>query len=285
VTGWELWAHLWRFDAWAWWSAGAAVVLCAFFLRAGARGNQDWWRAVAVLSAVSLFLLATASPLAVLAGGYLFSAQVAQQVLLLFAVPPLLLFCRREAESRADGEGEQQQAARSRSLSFVPVLCWMTGLGMLWLWQLPALDAAAQRSPWLFRLHVVSLLTAGGAFYWPVLAPRLERRLAPAPAILYLVAACLACAALGVWLTFSPASARITFAQPLDPLGVLPQLRTSWELTHALDRQVAGLVMWVPSCAVYLAIVLSITQRWLAAGASSRSSPAQAKRRDSHGMG
>jgi cytochrome c oxidase assembly factor CtaG len=50
---------------------------------------------------------------------------------------------------------------------------------------------------------------------------------------------------------------------PVDTLGILPLLQSQWELTHATDQRIGGLMMWVPACFVYLTVILVITKRWL----------------------
>jgi len=35
-----------------------------------------------------------------------------------------------------------------------------------------------------------------------------------------------------------------------------------WGLTHRLDQQVGGLLMWVPACMVYLGAILATLSSW-----------------------
>src|SRR3954470_24751939 len=80
----QLWLRLWHFDALAWSVAGALLFLYLLTFRA-----HDWRKLALFLAGMAALLLATASPIAVLADGTLFSAHVVQHVLLLLVVPPL----------------------------------------------------------------------------------------------------------------------------------------------------------------------------------------------------
>jgi cytochrome c oxidase assembly factor CtaG len=76
---------------WGW--HPAVIAMCALALAAYARfrGFRFSGRSIFLLAAVAVFFLALASPIAVLADGYLFSAHMLQHLLLQLVVPPLLL--------------------------------------------------------------------------------------------------------------------------------------------------------------------------------------------------
>jgi len=108
-------------------------------------------------------------------------------------------------------------------------ISWLVGVGMM-------LAPLEMHHPLLHTLENLSCLLAGAVFWWPILGPRYARLLSPLGTVAYLFSACLSCTLLGAYLTFTARS---------DP-----------------DRQLAGLLMWVPGCFVYLSAILLTVKRW-----------------------
>jgi len=75
--------------AWVWSPLAIVCVAAALFIyfRHFGWSRRAWW----ILAAAALFLLTLMSPLAALAQGYLFSAHMAQHILLVLAVPAFAL--------------------------------------------------------------------------------------------------------------------------------------------------------------------------------------------------
>jgi len=119
------------------------------------------------------------SPLNTLADGYLFSAHMAQHILLLLIVPALLLLSLPRPLSLAVGPRVLAQ----------PLVGWLAGVGAMWFWHAPALCNAAVASPPVHALQIVSLLVLGSLFWRQILAPREQERLSPPGAVLYLFSA------------------------------------------------------------------------------------------------
>jgi len=72
-----------------------------------------------------------------------------------------------------------------------------------------------------------------------------------------LFSACICCSLLGAFLTFGPAGLYATHAHTqLDPKS---------------DQQLAGVLMWVPGCFVYLSAILFTVMRWSGATAQHES--------------
>ncbi|MCW5890359.1 MAG: cytochrome c oxidase assembly protein [bacterium] len=225
------------------WSPAALVVIAATALvrwRIGGRAGLGFF-----LAGLGVMGLALCSPLDLLQR-YLFSAHMAQHILLLLVVPPLLL------KGLPARKGPRVPAAAG----------WIAGLGIMWLWHVPTLCAAAGAEPWIHRVQYVSLLAAGAAFWWPIVGPARQERLAPLAGVLYLFSACLACTLLGVRITFAPLSVCAAYLHPADPIGLLPLVREGWGMTPARDQELAGLLMWVPACFVYLTAILGLLGRW-----------------------
>lgn len=126
-------------------------------------------------------------------------------------------------------------------------------VAVLWLWHLPALFEAALDSEALHILQHVSFF--GSALtLWEAVWRRHVRRAGQGEAALALFLISLQSGLLGALLTFSqrlwfPADESLAPAFGLDPLQ---------------DQQLAGLVMWIPACSVYVAIGLFVAGKWLA---------------------
>jgi cytochrome c oxidase assembly factor CtaG len=211
-------------------------------------------RAGHFVAAVAIFFLALASPIGVLARGYLFSAHMLQHLLLLLAVPPLVLL-GLPRDTKVGAGGRPGGAIRY-------VGPWLAGVGAMWIWHEPTLCNAAAGSGGVQWLQTASLVGLGLWFWRPILAPRVQDRFPPFAAILYLFAACVACTVLGILVTFSPVEVCSIYLRPVDRLGALPLLRDGWGLTPSADQQVGGLMMWVPACIVYAAAILATLARY-----------------------
>ena len=189
------------------------------------------------LGGVLLLFLDLASPLDALANT-LFSAHIAQQFILALIVPILLVL------------------GTPRSFQRLPVIpgavSWLAGVGTMLGWHVPALFNAALANEGLHMFQHLTFLATGVIFWWPILAPAEDRRLAPLPAIVYLFTACTACSLLGAILTFSPPGAYPAYLHPGDP----------WGLDAKTDQQLGGMLMWVPGCLVYLSAILATFARW-----------------------
>lgn len=240
----------------------SVLIGCAALAAAYAILLRGRWtpRAPVFGAGVLVLLLALVSPLHTLGERYLFSAHMAQHLLLLLIVPPLLLLglppaalarvLRRPTPRRIE-----------RVLGWPP-LAWGIGLGAMSLWHLPALyNAALGHAP----LHIVEHVCFVGSaviFWWPVLAPPAEARLHPLAAVGYLFAAMLASGVLGIILTFAAPGLYPAYLRPPDAPDLLALLRTRWGLTPPADQQLGGLLMWVPGSLVYLVAIIAALARW-----------------------
>jgi putative membrane protein len=213
-----------------------------------------------LLAGATVFFLALASPIDALADGYLFSAHMLQHLLLLLVVPPLILLSLPSTPVP-----DRFQSGRWQWLNWIlrhPVATWLLGVGAMWLWHAPALCNAAVTNEWIHRLQYVSLLLMGFAFWWPIIGPWSQHRLAPLVGMIYLFSACLGCTILGIILTFAPVEVCSIYLHPQDRLGILPLLQDQWGLTPAKDQQLGGLLMWVPACLIYFCGILGLFARW-----------------------
>jgi putative membrane protein len=251
MTNLRVFTDLWNWQSPAWWIALAAT---AAYLVFALRRKASLLQLGSFAIAVAAFLIALASPLATMAGRILFSAHMAQHLLLLLIVPLCALLALPHQEGYVATASPRPQRA-------VPV-GWGAGVGAMWFWHIPALCTASMRSALVFDIQIVSLIAAGAAFWWPVFSPIAARRLQPHLAAMYLFAGCVGCSLLGIYITFSPVSVCPLYNAPVGSPELLDLVRNQWGLTHRIDQQVGGLLMWVPACMIYLGAILAKLSSW-----------------------
>jgi cytochrome c oxidase assembly factor CtaG len=275
MTNAELFRRAWDVDAFTIAMCAAATIAYGVAHR-GRVARRAWLFA----AAIAVLFLALASPIAVLARGYLFSAHMLQHLLLLLVVPPLALL----------GVVVKDGPARSPRV-LVP---WLLGAGAMWIWHAPVMCNAAAQFAIVQRAQALSLLAMGTVFWWPVVAPRESARLAPFPAMVYLFSSCAACTVLGIAVTFSPVEVCSAYAQPvssplaslagapIDALAVRSLVRDAWGMTPRNDQEMGGLMMWVPACLVYTVAILATLARYYREPADA---PSHAPRVPAHAKG
>lgn len=211
-------------------------------------------------SGVLVLFLALESPLEELGDTYLFSAHMLQHLLLILIVPPLLLWgLPRGVAQRILA---WRWANRVEQILRRTLVAWPVGMVTMWVWHLPVLYNATLLNENIHIGEHLTFLVTATIFWWPVLNPIQEKRLAPLTTIFYLFAAAASSSALGIILTFAQPGLYPAYLQPGDTLGILPLLRETWGLTPTVDQQLGGLLMWVPGSLVYLSGILGALSRW-----------------------
>ncbi len=208
---------------------------------------------------VLLFLFMTVSPLQVLGKSYLFSVHMIQHIFFLLIIPPFLV-------AGTDPEFLKRVFTRPSFATFgkvllYPLVTWVIGIGSMWFWHIPVVFEAMKHFQFLMIFQVVTLLVFGYIFIWPVFAPTGFMKLNPLESALYLFSACVGCTVLGILITFAPAgiyTAGFTGGNQ-EIAGLISQ---GWGITRSVDQEVAGLIMWVPACIVYVTNIMISLGRW-----------------------
>ena len=195
-----------------------------------------------------LLLLVTAGPLRAL-GAWSLAAHMAQHMVLLALVPPLLLAGRPLAVVAC-----ALPAAWSRRLHRVlhPLQRWLgdalapatiAHCAAMWLWHTPGgLQRALEGEVLHWTMHT-SFLVAG-LWFWGALWRRIRDPVAGAvPGLVALVVVMMQMGFIGALLTFASRPLYAVYVLRAPELGLAP----------LADQQLAGLLMWVPSCLPYLA--------------------------------
>ncbi|MGE4241212.1 cytochrome c oxidase assembly protein [Ramlibacter sp.] len=168
---------------------------------------------------------------------------MAQHMLLMAVVPPLLVVARPLAQWRAAcGHGLDVAWRLSMTLARRPLACAAVHALAVWAWHAPGPYKAALADPLWHALEHASFLFTAWMLWWSVLAG--GRRQWP-QALTALLVTMAHTGMLGALLAFSP--------RPL--YGA--------EAAGLADQQLAGLLMWIPGGAIYLLAALRIGARHL----------------------
>lgn len=205
------------------------------FLLAGlvAMAALVFWRArgtprILGLAATAVLAVIFVSPLCATSSA-LFSARTVHHVLLVAVAAPLLAWTL--------------PINRTGSLTLATTVQAV----VFWAWHAPAAYEAALSSDAVYWLMQASLL-GSALWFWAAV-----RRASAPSAVGHLLVAMVAMGLLGALLTF------------VDDALYAPHLLTTmaWGLTPLEDQQAAGLIMWAPAAAIYLAAALIILGRWI----------------------
>lgn len=220
-------AERWNFDPVLLVAVAALAAAHAWLARrAGAPRSRIQACAVGWLVTAAAFV----SPLCSL-GVALFSARVAQHLLLVLVAAPLLALGVLRGVDAAPAHGRRTSGAYAGWLAFALAF---------WFWHAPGPYAATFRSDLLYWLMHGSLLLGAVALWHALLAPGADQWLR---ATLFGLTTALHLGFLGALLTFAPA-----------PLYAPHQHSTApWGLTPLADQQLGGVLCWVVGCTLFLA--------------------------------
>lgn len=197
---------------------------------------------------VLVLLLSTTWPLDAY-GEWSLAAHIAQHMLLIAFVPPLLLAGQPLAVAAHALPAALAQrlhrtlgAARARAARSLTAAAVTHGV-VLCAWHLPAATTAALESdPVHWTMHGTFL--ASGLWLWAAMWRRIrDPHVGAGAGIVALVAVMMQMGFIGALLTFS--------ARPLYPVYAARAPRLGLDVMA--DQQLAGVLMWVPSCLPYLA--------------------------------
>ena len=246
----------------AWWYARG---LGRLWGRAGVGHGVSRGQVAAFAGGLGVIVVALISPLDAL-DTTLFSAHMAQHLLLMLVAAPLLvrgaslaplLWALPLPWRRTLGRRWQRSRVAHRVCRAItnPVTVWLLNLVALWTWHIPTLYQAALGNDVVHASEHASLLGASLLFWWLLMQPSGHRRLSRGFDILYVFTMGVQMSVLGALLTFAAAP-----WYPMQEVG-----SAMWHLTPLEDQELAGLIMWVPSGVVYLLAVAALFIGWLKA--------------------
>lgn len=231
LRDWPVWAaQLLLAAAWLAYAAGA-------LRHPAARGRRAAFHGAMLVLALALF-----GPLDTLAERST-AWHMAQHMLLMVVVPPLLVVARPLGQWRAAcGHWLDRPWRLCMALTRRPLACAGLHALAVWGWHAPAPYLAALADPLWHALEHASFLFTAWLLWWSVLAGGRRRLLRSLAALL---ATLTHTGMLGALLVFAPRSLY------------------GGEAGGLADQQLAGLLMWIPGGLVYLLAALRISARGL----------------------
>jgi putative membrane protein len=219
---------------------------------AGGRGAGPL-QAAAFALAMLILAAALVSPLDRLGEDYLFSAHMAQHILLGDIGPLLVLLAlsrviMRPATRRLHGL-ERRLGPLASPVAFI--VLW---LGLVYLWHIPALYVAAIDHAPLHALEHVTFFTAGVLVWWPLIQPvPMRRPLRGMAPLVYIFCAKVGLAGLGIYLTWSSGVAYDHYAE----------VTRVWGLSAVEDQNAGGAMMMVEQSVVLVIVLVVLFARML----------------------
>jgi len=220
------------------------------------------WRSLSFFAGMSILLLALESPLDAVADD-LFSAHMAQHMLLLLVIPALLVYGRPVitwlwAFDLGARRGIVRGWKRARLQAVFdwlmrPLVVWVLLSAALCFWHLPGPYDWAVRHEWLHDLEHLSFLGFSLAFWTIVIEPYGQRRrLSFGATIVFVVSSGFVMGLIGAVLTFA--------STPLYAVHL--HTTQAYGLTPLQDQELAGVIMWIPSNLVHLAALCTVFFAW-----------------------
>ncbi|MEP6751104.1 MAG: cytochrome c oxidase assembly protein [Bacteroidota bacterium] len=224
-------------------------------------------KAACFVSGMLLVIICTSLPMSFPGSHYVLSTHMLAHTLLLLVAAPLLVL----GWQLKTGVPNILLNISQKTHRF-PLVCWLSGVLTMWVWHIPALynlmanqmtmNDTVINTGWLSYLHLISMLLAGIFFCLPIITPLKRFRIAAPNALIYLSSACVFCSILGLLITFAPVNLYTGYMN--DMTRSMAGMGNDWKVWAKTDQEVAGLIMWVPCCFIYLAASMVILVKWLA---------------------
>jgi cytochrome c oxidase assembly factor CtaG len=216
------------------------------------------WRQAAVYAGFAIVLTALSGPLDELSDHALFSAHMAQHILLTYFAPPLwLLGIPTWLVERI------LRLSWQRRLAFGlvhPISAFLVFYGLMWTWHAPALYQAALENETLHIFQHLVFMASAVIGWWPLLGPAIPSSqhdttplFSPWARIAYLLFSMFSCTALSALIEFSP-RVLYPFYEQTTPL---------YGLTPLADQQLGAMLMWFPADFILLACLFYWIATWM----------------------
>ncbi len=210
-----------------------------------------YWQVASFIAGTAVILFALAGPVHELSDNYLFSAHMAQHMLVTLVAPPLLLL------------GIPSWLLRPIvQIPFVlkvgkfltsPLIAFFLFLTVFSIWHLPVLyDGALRSHAFHIGEHLLFMMSAV-ILWWPIMSPLPELPQISSPAkLLYLILVSIAQTGLFAVITFSDRVIYVYYES-------LPRL---WGLSPLVDQQIGGIVMKLTWLAVFVPGICIVFLVW-----------------------
>jgi putative membrane protein len=211
---------------------------------------------VSFFAGLAVLLGSLTGPLHDLADYYLFSAHMVQHLLLVFAMPPLLLY-GTPGWMLSPLLRHPLVLRLGRSLTRPPGAFASFNLVLVG-WHLPPLYNLAMDHHGVHIVQHLMIMVVSVILWWPVMSPSHELPRAPYPVqMLYLFVVGLPMVVVSIFITMAGSVLYPYYA-------AAPRV---WQaLTPHTDQHLGGLIMWIPGGMVFLVALSVVFFRWQSAG-------------------
>jgi putative membrane protein len=243
--------------------------------------RRQW---VSFVATIVVLVLALMSPIDALSE-QLFSAHMVQHLILILVAAPLLVksdfqlallwaLPRQRAQKIGSGFNQSQPVSGMWRALNHPVFVWILFTLSMWIWHASRFYQAALTNDVIHTFEHLTFLFTAMLFWWILFKHNRPDHLHYAMTVPFLFLTVLQSGILGALMTFTE--------QPWYPDYAASAAR--WGLTPLQDRQIAGLIMWVPGGAVFTLLTIAYFAAWLRAleKHSVRSRPSQYLRAREH---
>ena len=209
------------------------------------------WQVVSFMAGVLIMLFALAGPLHELSDNYLFSAHMAQHMIMTLVVPPLLLLGTPGWLLRPL-VAPVMVMKLSRFLT-MPLVAFVLFNSVFALWHFPLFYEGALHGHVFHILEHLIFMATAVIVWWPVLSPLPELpRIAYPAQMLYLIF---------LSISQTPLFAVITFSNDVlySFYATAPRV---WDISPLADQQLGGIIMKVTWLTVFLPAICTVFLRW-----------------------
>jgi putative membrane protein len=227
----------WRIQADPEWAVAIAIVALDYVVvvRAWRRRGAETPRLRIASFAAGLLLIAVAllSPLEHIALTSLLSVHLLQNVILADWAPPLLVLGLSPAMVAAC---ERRRTVRLLTSPAFAIAYWLAAWYVL---HVPAVYGYALTHRWALGIEHLVFLTAGIAFWWPVLVPG---RILPGPKLVYLF---------GAFVAAAPVALALALTHP--QYGFYVHASRLWGISPLEDQQLGAIAMAIEQAVILFA--------------------------------
>jgi cytochrome c oxidase assembly factor CtaG/cytochrome c2 len=184
----------------------------------------------------------------------LFSAHMVQHELLMVVAAPLIVI-GRPATFLLWGlpKSARSVAGRVFSIEPSPLAAFILHAAALWIWHYPKFFDASVTSDFVHALQHISFFGTALIFWWALFYSR-ARKGSEGNAIIYLFLTGIHTTLLGALLSFTDSVTYSVYNEAGTHL---------WGLTVSEDRQLGGIIMWVPGGFAYMVAALALMLKWI----------------------
>jgi putative membrane protein len=197
-------------------------------------------------------------------GEDLFSAHMAQHLMLMLVAPPLFvrarplivfLWAMPRSLRRRFGRTWGGVLGNVFAVLTSPVSIWLWFSGLFVFWHIPGPYNWALRHEPVHVLEHLCFFVGAFAFWSVVIEPSGKRRLDYGATLMFVATAAV--------LSGLPGALMVLTSRPFYPIHAAGAAR--WDLGLIEDQQLAGLIMWIPAGFVYLVAIMLLLVLWLRA--------------------